>query len=91
MFSRERMLLYDITCDRAILHECRSHCKRNIQLDFPYGFWPTIQVDIFRDFLPAPQGCKSFFVFFSSPPSVFSGTGSASLTFAPFHTLFHAI
>ena len=47
---------------------------------------PTTGVGLFRDFLPAPQICKSIF---QSVPRFFSCKGPASLTSVPFHTLFH--
>jgi hypothetical protein len=43
-------------------------------------------VSLFRDFLPAPQGCKSIFPVLHR---FLSGTGGDLLSAAPFHTLFH--
>jgi hypothetical protein len=32
-----------------------------VNWDFPFGFLPTTGIAVFRDFLPVPAVCKSFF------------------------------
>jgi hypothetical protein len=40
---------------------CDRLTPQVIHCDFLFGFFPTTGVGLFRDFLPAPQICKSFF------------------------------
>ena len=47
--------------------------------------------DFFVIFFLLRRFVSHFFNLFSNPPPVFFGERSASLTFVPFHTLFHAI
>jgi hypothetical protein len=55
--------------------------------DFPYGFMPTTRVSLDRDFRPASQFCKAFFIFFPVRPRF--SLAKHALKFVPFHTLFH--
>jgi hypothetical protein len=57
-----------------------------VNRDFPFGFLPTTSVTLLRDFLPAPQDCKSILPVLHR---FLSGTGVDLLSGAPFHTLFH--
>ena len=47
--------------DRAILEFVALFSGIVFNWDFPFGFMPTNGVGGFRDFLPAPRLCKSFF------------------------------